>query len=256
MHHRHHKHGFPKIQPPLNQKTRRSWQHPVLHLGNSKWPRSIPAGFSLIELVVVMAVISVLLSISLPAILHVREAGRQVQCQNNFRQVSLAMHHFLDVGQRFPDNFALPWPLEISPFSEGSNFKDPFCADSNPNSPERQKRLHAEMPLLRCPSGRSIDFNGYPGSNIGLNPDLLACGLQEITDGTSNTLMLGELPSDLGFPWAAGPLAFPAGLGSAHPQKKNVALADGSIRWIPDTIDGSVLTALFTINKGETISLP
>lgn len=128
--------------------------------------RDLPLGFTLVELLVVIALIGVLVALLLPAIQAAREAGRRTQCANQLRQLGVATHSFVDAKKEYPagveqwyfsdavSHRGVPLFAFLLPFFEEANvlvdwdYTDPI----NNATGGQNAKTATVLPLLVCPS--------------------------------------------------------------------------------------------------------
>src|SRR5688572_7073348 len=76
-------------------------------------------GFTLVEILVVIAIIGILVGLLLPAVQAAREAARRTSCFNNMKQIGLALHSYHDTFRTLPPGWLAHDPVTRQPWTEG-----------------------------------------------------------------------------------------------------------------------------------------
>jgi len=141
-------------------------------------------GFTLIELLVVIAIIAVLIGQLLPAVQKVREAAARLQCQNNLKQIGLAMHGFHDVYGFLP--------------SAGSTDGKPLSGGPWPNPGEGTNWAPYIMPYIEQGNiWNRLTFKGDAGWRDDNGPtDTTSSAVNNVTLSANIVLKMFRCPSD------------------------------------------------------------
>jgi prepilin-type processing-associated H-X9-DG protein len=187
------------------------------------------AGFTMIEILVVIASVAALMAILLPAVQHSREAARKIQCRNNMRNVAVACLTFHESYTYFPRNTIRPrgvtqingqppgnlwewksgsfesWYRQIMPFIAHRNViaQDAVLVmgcPSDPRGPGYKIPTYGFAWYVGVYSNETSDNNGIIVSDSDLNETITA-SISSVRDGTSNTLMLAERPPPANGHW-------------------------------------------------------
>ncbi len=153
----------------------------VTWIGRSRFRRQGRKGFTLIEMLVVIAIISILAALLIPAVQKAREAAARTQCANNLKQMGIALHSYLDRNARFPTSgegvnaagtgtaFDLQSTFtHILPFVEGSDLYDRYDMSRPYNgSPGNIAVAQQVIPTYLCPSNPVRPANGRDSLGYG-----------------------------------------------------------------------------------------
>ncbi len=158
--------------------------------------------FTLIELLVVIAIIAILAAMLLPALSRAKEAGKRIACLNNVRQLSLAVHMYVDdsQGKYPPRSNTNRWPNQLYD-SYGRNIKMLLCPSEMTNTPASDGGTSSNNVADAAPRSYLINgwndfFQNAAGDPSGLNDgDTMK---ESSILYPSTTVVLGEKKSGAG----------------------------------------------------------
>ena len=322
------------------------------------------SGFTLIELLVVIAIIAILIGLLLPAVQKVRDAAARAKCQNNLKQLGIALHAYHDANDKLPPgaqgnvfpqpnppgnttNFIVgtSWLVFILPQVEQGPLYNQYNFGVAYNNTNNLAVGNNKVTTFQCPSGSNLlsgngaevangqtnastHYYGVMGPSSRANPSTITLNgqtysytvgsatgngawtahgmlshfqhqtgsvstnrtvrLTDVTDGTSNTLMVGELsmhipgnitptPPNHYRSWVRGNnggsgttknITYPINstfyngadnfndisMGSNHSGGCNFGMGDGTVRFIRQSIDINVYKAMASMASGEVAS--
>lgn len=196
-----------------------------------------PAGFSLLELLVALAVMSLLLALIAPAVMQSRESARRTHCKNNLKNIGVALANYFDVHREaFPQTPTIP---SLLPFLE------------QPNVTASQS-----VPILVCPSqGQQWPF-ALAGTSYLTSAFVTGRRLPCVTDTKSETVFIGESNKQAvmidGAETAGTDLA-----DSPHGRNVggNLLFVDGRVRFVSASMPVDLQAALWLPDDGIRVGL-
>ncbi len=118
------------------------------------------AGFTLVEMLVVVVIIGMLAALLMPAVNLAREAGRRTSCENNIHQIAMAMDKYESANGGFPPILMYPyagaldsgWMVPLLPHLDQTDLYNQFNRSCNWFDPVNATVVQTRIAVFECPS--------------------------------------------------------------------------------------------------------
>lgn len=215
-------------------------------------------GFTLVELVVVIAVISVLIALLLPSVQSAREVARRMQCTNNLLQIGIALENYAASNRVYPPGvvdfqgpitndptgYRFGWGARILPFLEHRNIYNHLNFQLGAFADGNRTATDANLQSYLCPSTPNSQNMSYAGCHNDAEKAIDAddngvfflnsrIARAELIDGPATTIFVGEARGSIVYGgWAMGTAATlrNAGWGVNGEGSPDLALAQAMTR--------------------------
>lgn len=165
-------------------------------------------GVTLVELLVVLAIITVLLGLLLPAVQAVRRAAQETVCKNNLHQLNIAVANYVGIYKHSPggnsEGVVSGWAIELLPFIEQGNLHSRIEGKATEQLPEDLRRRPI---IFRCPIRQSYEsvWSEFDPAHYVLVP---------LNNNRKRDLSvwIADAPLDLNVPWTDSPVISPSEL--------------------------------------------
>jgi len=167
-------------------------------------PGKAAKAFTLIEMLVAIAVVSLMMAMLLPAVQSAREAARRIQCSNNLKQIGIALNIYEATYKAFPTLSTYSTHSMLLPYLELSTTYNAINHNVETSDPTGANTtvVRVSISTFLCPSdlGWPANWTNYAGNcGVGIQKygyngitSRSPIGFQEVTDGSSQTAAFSE----------------------------------------------------------------
>jgi type II secretory pathway pseudopilin PulG len=229
------------------------------------------AALTLVELLIVIAIVGIVIALLLPMSRSSREAARRNSCMNNLKQVAIALHNYKEEHGTLPPAYTVDeqgnrlhsWRTLILPQLEQAALYKTIDLTKPWDDPANIKARETVVEVYQCPSSAaSENLTNYLAV---VSPNCAFAGsearkLSDVTDGLEHTIGVVEVRADRAVPWMSphdvGPDAVIELLNNKefnHPGIMTTAFLDGHTTTVYEDIDPAILRGMLTIAGGEEI---